>query len=132
MDVNLQTRRERIREKIAEIQRSIQAVKTLGSTPEDSMTVDFELGNTMYSRATIENPARAKVHLWLGASIMLEYTQEEALQLLDKKLADNQSLLDKILHDLKYAREQITTMELNIARLHNTLVSQNSKAPLPK
>ena len=52
---------------------------------EEEMVVDFLLTDAIWSKAKI--PANnKKVHLWLGANIMIEYTFEEAKTLLNKNL----------------------------------------------
>ncbi|EXX79832.1 Pac10p [Rhizophagus irregularis DAOM 197198w] len=50
---------------------------------------------------------------------MLEYTLQEAKELLENKLDTNQNALKNVLEDLEFLREQVTTMEVNIARVYN-------------
>lgn len=45
---------------------------------------------------------------------MLEYTLQEAKDLLETKLSSAQNSLNNILEDLEFLREQITTMEVSI------------------
>lgn len=120
MDENHQIRKIRFNAKIEELKNSLQAVKVLKNTSEPRL-VDFELGDTLYSKALVE-PTQ-KVHLWLSSSLMLEYDVEEALEVLEKKLSDAQKRVQEIEHDLAFIREQITTTELNVARIHNYIVS---------
>lgn len=126
MDENLTVRRVRVMSKMEEIRKSIEAIEGLQSAAGASqeMTVDYELGDTLYCRAKLE-PAglSSTVHLWLGANVMVEYGYDEAIQLLKTKLGENEEALGRLEHDLRFAREQITTMELNVARLHNHCVS---------
>jgi prefoldin subunit 5 len=55
---------------------------------------------------------------------MLEYTLEEALELLSSKLEGAETNLTNTEEDLEFLREQITTMEVNIARVYNWDVMQ--------
>lgn len=47
---------------------------------------------------------------------MLEYPIDEAKELLDSKLKSAMMSLVQVKEDLEYIREQITTMEVNMAR----------------
>lgn len=116
---SLRTRHQRISEKMREIEKSIDAVSQISKATESSV-VDYELGETLFARATV--PAGAKVNLWLGANVLLEYEPEEALALLKKKLEDSQAALDRVKHDESFTREQLTTMEVNVARVYNLIV----------
>lgn len=50
---------------------------------------------------------------------MLEYPLDEAIELLAQKLADAKQNLDISQQDVEFLRENITTMEVNCARLYN-------------
>jgi hypothetical protein len=55
---------------------------------------------------------------------MLEYTCEEAKDLLTSKLETAKTSLKNTLEDLEFLRDQITTMEVNTARVYNWDVKQ--------
>lgn len=55
---------------------------------------------------------------------MLEYTCEEAKDLLTSKLDTAKTSLNNTLEDLEFLRSQITTMEVNTARVYNWDVKQ--------
>jgi hypothetical protein len=55
---------------------------------------------------------------------MLEYEVEEALTLLTEKVQQAERSLEVVNDDLAFLREQITTMEVNIARVYNWDVKQ--------
>jgi len=59
------------------------------------------------------------VHLWLGANVMLEYTYDEAIELLSSKLEKNKKELMEISENLSFVRNQIITSEVNISRIYN-------------
>lgn len=50
---------------------------------------------------------------------MLAYELDEAIDLLQKRLEGSKRTLKSITEDLEFLRDQITTMEVNTARVHN-------------
>lgn len=60
---------------------------------------------------------------------MVEYNCQEAIELLTEKLSNANNNIEELAKDLGYLREQITTMEVNIARVYNWNVkrAQQSK-----
>ena len=50
---------------------------------------------------------------------MLEYKIQEAFDLLSSKLVSAKTSLSQVKEDLAFLKEQITTMEVNIARVYN-------------
>lgn len=81
------------------------------------MKTTFELNDTLFAHATLEPVER--VNLWLGANVMLTYPLDEAIDLLSSKLTGAQTSLQGASSDLEFLRDQITTMEVNTARVHN-------------
>ena len=71
----------------------------------------------MLCRATLD--PIDKVHLWLGANVMLSYDIDEAIDMLRDKLETAKRSMDIANDDLGFLRDQITTMEVNTARVHN-------------
>jgi hypothetical protein len=53
---------------------------------------------------------------------MLEYPYDEAEELLRRNLANATQALDSTTEDLRFLKDQITTCEVNIARVYNHLV----------
>ena len=60
-----------------------------------------------------------KVCLWIGASTMVEYTYEEAVELLTKQLQQTYEKIKETNEDLAALRENSITVEVNMARLFN-------------
>ena len=73
-------------EKLPEIEKSITLVKHLKAKKEanDTVITRYNLADTIYSKAEVDC-SQGIVNLWLGANVMLEYTYEEALELLTSK-----------------------------------------------
>lgn len=84
---------------------------------DETMKTQFELHDTLYAHATI--PPVDHVNLWLGANVMMSYPLDEAIELLTQKLEGARKSKAKAREDLDFLRDQITTMEVNTARVHN-------------
>ena len=59
---------------------------------------------------------------------MLEYTYEEAMELLQKNLTQATTSVEQLDKDLDFIKDQITTTEVNIARVYNHDVRERRKA----
>ncbi|KAI7854905.1 Prefoldin subunit-domain-containing protein [Circinella umbellata] len=128
MEVNMLQRRKVLEEKIPEIEKTIAMVDFLVEKQESDEPVytDYELNDTLYAKAKVE--ASGTVYLWLGANVMLEYTFEEAKDLLSSKCETAKTSLRNTIEDLEFLRDQITTMEVNTARVYNWDVKQRRLA----
>ncbi|KAJ2081801.1 hypothetical protein H4R24_002065 [Coemansia sp. RSA 988] len=114
--------------KIPEIEKTLAIVEHLCESQDSSEPVKtlFEVNETLYAHATI--PRTNTVNLWLGANVMLEYTLDEAQKLLSSKLVSAKTSLKEAIDDMEFLRDQITTMEVNIARVYNWDVKQRRLA----
>uniref|UniRef100_A0A1E1WZJ9 Prefoldin subunit 3 n=1 Tax=Amblyomma aureolatum TaxID=187763 RepID=A0A1E1WZJ9_9ACAR len=119
MELNLLQKKQRLKSQIPEIKTSLEIVKLLKSKRDSSedMETRFVLSDQVYSKAVI--PPTERVCLWLGANVMLEYTLEGAEELLCKNLQTATRNFTELNSDLDFLRDQITTTEVNMARLHN-------------
>ncbi|PWN24137.1 Prefoldin, subunit 3 [Microstroma glucosiphilum] len=119
MESSTFSRSKSLQEKIPDIEKTLAMVEHLKELREEGkgMETRFELHDTLYASAEIE-PVD-EVNLWLGANVMLSYPLEEAITLLSSKLSTAQKSLKSADSDLDFLRDQITTMEVNIARTHN-------------
>ncbi|KAI8875155.1 Prefoldin, subunit 3 [Backusella circina FSU 941] len=124
MEVNLLQRKKVLGDNIPEIEKTIAMIDLLTEKKEtqEPIYTDYELNDTLYAKAKVE--ASDSVYLWLGANVMLEYTCEEAKDLLTTKLNTAKTSLKNTLEDLEFLRDQITTMEVNTARVYNWDVKQ--------
>ncbi|GAB0134643.1 hypothetical protein EsDP_00003005 [Epichloe bromicola] len=127
MEMNLQKRMGGLKEKIPEIQKTLDTVKFLKLRRDETEPIEttFELNDTLYARANV--PATNEVYIWLGANVMLSYPIDEAEVLLTSKLSAAQTSLSNCEEDLDFLREQITTMEVATARVYNWEVVQKRK-----
>ncbi|KAK0713111.1 Prefoldin subunit-domain-containing protein [Lasiosphaeria miniovina] len=127
MEQNLQRRVASLKDKLPDIQKTLDTVRFLElrkNEPEPIETT-FELNDTLYAKAEI--PPTDEVYIWLGANVMLSYPINEAEELLSSKLQAATTSLSNCEEDLDFLREQITTMEVAIARVYNWDVVQKRK-----
>lgn len=128
MEISLNNKRLRLKSKQEDLTKSIKSIGGLRSDP--SATFHFELNDTLNTRARLSTPAPLEtVHLWLGANVMLSYPMEEGLNLLKDKKEEAEVMIKKCEEDLLFLRDQITTMEVNTARVYNLLVQSVKKSP---
>ncbi|CAL8082037.1 unnamed protein product [Calicophoron daubneyi] len=118
----LMQRKLRLMQQLPDIQKTLAVVRQL-QKKNDNLDVTFEVSSQLFARAHI--PKADKVGLWLGANVMLEYDLEEA----DKILVENEQSAKQSLSDvdktLEFLKEQTTTVEVNLARLHNLSVKRD-------
>ncbi|KAI1249312.1 peptide chain release factor 1 [Eutypa lata] len=127
MELNLQRRVAGLNDKMPDIKKTLETVRFLKTRREETDPIEttFELNETLYAKASI--PPTDEVYLWLGANVMLSYPVDEAESLLTTKLAAAKQSYENCEEDLDFLREQITTMEVAIARVYNWDVVQKRK-----
>lgn len=126
-EMKLLTQRRDLQAKIPDIKKCVDVVGTLIAKKGtgEVMKCDFELAEGIYSRALVEETE--SVCLWLGANVMLEYSTEEALNLLRKNHENAKGSLMQLVDDLQFLRDQVTITEVTIARVYNWDVHQRRK-----
>ncbi|CAO2656359.1 Nn.00g051620.m01.CDS01 [Neocucurbitaria sp. VM-36] len=127
MQQNTQRRAAGLKDKIPDIQKTLETVRFLRSRQDDAEPLEttFELNDTLYAKAEV--PLTDEVYLWLGANVMLAYPIPEAEELLQGKLSTAKNSLGTCEEDLDFLREQITTLEVAFARVYNWDVAQRRK-----
>ncbi|MCJ1421487.1 peptide chain release factor 1 [Xylographa parallela] len=127
MEVNTQRRSAGLKDKIPDIQKTLDTVRFLKTREPDAdpLEATFELNDTLYAKAHV--PYTDEVYLWLGANVMLAYPIPEAEELLEGKLDAAKVTLGNCEEDLDFLREQITTLEVATARVYNWDVTQKRK-----
>ncbi|KIK58785.1 hypothetical protein GYMLUDRAFT_45088 [Collybiopsis luxurians FD-317 M1] len=141
MDSNLTQRRLGLEDKIPDIRKTLAMVEYLqdrregkkAMESEDDLEDDlenddepssskplkttFELNETLFAEAELEDSDT--VYLWLGANVMLSYKIPLAIELLRSKLDAAETSVANLTADLEFLREQLTMMEVNMARVYN-------------
>lgn len=155
MQQNVEKRSAGLREKLPEMQKSLDTVRFLrsqkalhtnGSSVEkdelDEAELDddekktgddgliqttFPLQDTLYAHATIDPATLTEVYLWLGANVMVAYPLDEAEEMLSEKLNKAKESLKACEEDLEFIRAQTTTLEVATARVHNWDVGEKRR-----
>ncbi|XP_076317424.1 prefoldin subunit 3-like isoform X1 [Tachypleus tridentatus] len=119
MELNLLQKKRRLKKQIPDIKSSLDILRQLKSKQEatEEMKTHFLLSDQVYVKAEV--PPTDKVFLWLGANVMLEYTLSDAEALLSKNLQKASHNLLQLGEDLDFLRDQLTTTEVNMARVYN-------------
>jgi len=126
MEMSLTKNKASLQSKIPDIKSTLEMVKMLKKKKEASETLDthFELSDNIFANATVKP---SNVCLWLGANVMVEYSFEEAITLLTNNLSAAETNLNNLIEDLDFLKDQITTTEVNIARIFNFDVKQRRR-----
>lgn len=138
MEVSKQQQMQDLNTKIPDIEKNLDIInfmkeKKVEVEEEDDdeddgkILTNYELNDTLFTKASIDVKNLDSVYLWLGADVMLEYGLEEAIELLQERLTKNSQLLVLVKEDLEFLKSNITTMEVNTARLYNWDVERRKK-----
>lgn len=118
-----QTTIRQLNQRIPDISNTLQVCRQLKQAKEDGdeehVEMNYKLNETLYTKAQVDLTGDLKVGLWLGADVMMEYPVEEAITLLQQRLEESEKNLEISKEDVEFLRENITTMEVNCARLYN-------------
>ena len=93
----------------------------------EPLVTHYELAQSVYAKARVNVHEEDKVCLWLGANVMLEYPREEAILLLKSNLTNAKESYTTCVDDMGHLRDQITTTEVNMARVFNWDVKERRK-----
>uniref|UniRef100_K3WAP4 Prefoldin subunit 3 n=1 Tax=Globisporangium ultimum (strain ATCC 200006 / CBS 805.95 / DAOM BR144) TaxID=431595 RepID=K3WAP4_GLOUD len=128
METNLQKSRDSFKRKIPETEKDLSMLKHLMAKQDEGEEIHtrFNLADNVYAKATVDCSV-GKVCIWLGANVMVEYSYEEALELLQNNVAVANERLTQIDADLAFLRDSIITTEVNIARIFNHDVRRRRK-----
>lgn len=93
-------------------------LKAKHESEDKAMNTNFLLADNIWAKAKVPNTTD-KVGLWLGANVMVEYTYTEAVKLLGTNLASAEEKIKETDNDLDFLKDQLTTCEVNLARIYN-------------
>lgn len=129
METQMLRARQNFKVKLPDIKRTLEMVAMLkqrSMNDDKQLETNFLLSDNIWAKATIPNDT-GKVGLWLGANVMVEYSYDDALKLLAKNLAQAQAKLAETEDDVNFLKDQITTTEVNMARVYNQGVHNKQK-----
>jgi prefoldin subunit 5 len=121
MESNLVRARMNLKVKLPDIKRTLEMVcmlKAKHEAEDKSMNTNFLLADNIWAKAKIPNTT-GNVGLWLGANVMVEYSYIEAVKLLGANLQSAEDKIKETEADLDFLKDQLTTTEVNLARIYN-------------
>ena len=115
--------------KVPELAKTVDSLVQMDAQAErgEELVTHYELAQSVYAKARVKLPEEDKVCLWLGANVMLEYPRAEAIALLGQQFSDAKTALATVIDDMGFLRDQITTTEVNMARVFNWDVKERRK-----
>ncbi|CAM9335575.1 unnamed protein product [Laminaria digitata] len=127
MESNMDKAKQSMKDKVPEIERSLDLVRHLQErqAKQETVRTHYSLADTVFAQAELKCDGR--VCIWLGASVMVEYSYEEAVALLESNLATALDKQTTTQEDLEFLRNQSITVEVNMARLYNYDVLRRRK-----
>lgn len=114
--------------KIPELKQTLELVQLMKTRKEEGeeMLANYNLCDTIYAKAKVDLEAE-KVALYVGAKVMIEYSVDEAEELLKLQLEQAEAKLAELNEDLFFLRGSSITVEVNMARLFNHSVKLKQK-----
>jgi prefoldin subunit 5 len=119
IEAQLIQRRTRTKAKLPELQKALDIVELLISKQGsgEGVTLDYALADQVFAKAKVDDVQH--VNLWLGAGVMVEYTLEDAKEVLTSNISRSKANLEINQRDLDLMRNNITTTEVTCARVYN-------------
>ena len=120
MESNLAENRKQLSARQPDLRANLDVVRMLvaksaaGGGSGEPFPTYFALADQVHAKAMVAPSGR--VCLWMGADVMLEYSYDEALVLLEANCAAAEKALAEAEEDLDFVREQIITIEVRRAR----------------
>lgn len=99
--------RESLRVKTPDIKKTLEMVRMLkdkSTQEEKQVTTNFLISDNVWAKATIPNET-GKVGLWLGANVMVEYSYDEALALLERNFNNAEIRIKSTEEDLNFLKD---------------------------
>eukprot|EP00271_Cylindrocystis_brebissonii_P020631 TRINITY_DN6917_c0_g1_i2.p1 TRINITY_DN6917_c0_g1~~TRINITY_DN6917_c0_g1_i2.p1 ORF type:complete len:172 (+),score=33.07 TRINITY_DN6917_c0_g1_i2:178-693(+) len=99
--------------KLPDIRKCLAIVETLQRKQGTGLEtkVDFEVTEGIYTQAVLKDDTTS-VYLWLGANVMLEYSFEEAQELLAANASTAEKGLQGVISDTQFLRDMVNITEV--------------------
>jgi len=130
LESGFMSQKQSLKQKIPDIEGALEMVTYLQQKKKEDappIEVKYNLSENVYVNADVPVDT-GKLLLWIGAMTMLEYTFDEAEELLTKNLDSAKEQLVNVKEDALFVRDQVVTTEVNIARCHNYGVLKRQRA----
>jgi prefoldin subunit 5 len=129
MEGSIERSRSIYKGKIPELEQTLELVKLMKMKldNDEEMHTNFSLCDTIYAKAKVDL-SKEKVVLYVGAKILIEYTYDEAQELLGSQLESTFEKVKELDEDLAFLRNNTITTEVNMSRLFNYSVKLKQAA----
>mmetsp|Transcript_1586 Transcript_1586/g.2455 ORF Transcript_1586/g.2455 Transcript_1586/m.2455 type:complete len:190 (-) Transcript_1586:120-689(-) len=113
--------------KMPEIEKNLEVIEflqengkaDLSAETSESINVTFPFGDTLHIDCQLEKSSSSPLGVWLGANVMVEYSCDEAKELLMRNQSRLRTNIQNTTTDIAFVREQIIVLEVNMARVYN-------------
>nr|QBH72846.1 prefoldin subunit [Isotomurus palustris] len=109
----------RLRDQLSEFDKSLKMIKHLRKRREENKDTITQFRLADHAFITAKVPPVDNIGLWLGANVMLEYGLDEGEALLKEKQQKAENSLKATNDLIDDVRENVTTLEVNMARIYN-------------
>ena len=129
MEKNFDRSKDTYNAKLPEIETTLEMITAMKKrhVAGEQMFANYSLSDTIFAKAEV-NLSEEKVCLWIGANTMVEYSFDEALELLTTQLEASHFKIAELQEDLDFLRGNSITVEVNMARLFNHSVKLKKAA----
>jgi prefoldin subunit 5 len=106
--------------KVPELEQTLELVKLMKARKEndEEMHANYNLTDTLYAKAKLSLDSE-KVVLYVGAKVLIEYSFDEAIELLSEQIVQSHAKLAELNEDLAFLRMSQITVEVNMSRIFN-------------
>jgi prefoldin subunit 5 len=115
--------------KVPDLEQTLELVKLMKARKEndEEMHANYNLTDTLYAKAKL-NLEKEKVVLYVGAKVLIEYSFDEAIELLSEQIVQSHAKLEELNEDLAFLRMSEITVEVNMSRIFNYSVKLKKEA----
>ncbi len=106
--------------KVPELEQTLELIKLMKHRRDndEDMHANYSLSDTIYAKAKLNLEAE-KVVLYVGAKVLIEYSFDEAQELLTTQIEQSHDKLAELNEDLAFLRMNSITLEVNMSRIFN-------------
>jgi prefoldin subunit 5 len=115
--------------KVPDLEQTLELVKLMKARKEndEEMHANYNLTDTLYAKAKL-SLEKEKVVLYVGAKVLIEYSFDEAIELLSEQIVQSHAKLEELNEDLAFLRMSEITVEVNMSRIFNYSVKLKKEA----
>lgn len=125
LEKDLRGKKNTLEQKLTEISSALEFVQLDKRMQGSTVDLSYNMCDNVWAKARVE--MNDKVCLWLGANVMLEFTLDEAIELLTKNEETAKTTLGELDKELGFVRDQMTVSEVNMAIVYNWGVVRRQK-----